>query len=245
MESMVLQAIFIDFNHLIIKDADLQRSLIDELLIAENLRPDPLEYAAVYFGQSDRACLSALLTRRGRLTSAEYLNKLLARKAERYVQVLSEQGRLTLYPGLEDFLYQIRRMTLPLVLVTAAQSGEVTWVLNKTQLTDQFAAVVTGSDLTQETEKPSPQAFEIALARVNQEFPERAITLTDCLAVEATYPGIEAAKTAGVPVVGVAHLYPYRMMQRRANWAVDYLNEIDLEWIQQYYARSVIVTPTS
>lgn len=58
----------------------------------------------------------------------------------------------------------------------------------------------------------------------------------DCLAIEDSFAGIEAAKQAGVPVVGVAHTYPYQMIHRRATWAVDYLSEIDFDWLGRFYA---------
>ncbi len=233
----MLKAIFLEFNAVLIKDADIRRSLIDELLVAENLRPDPQEYPALYRGNSDRTCLSQLLTRRGRVVNSAYLEKLLAQKATRYIQILQAQGKLPLYPGLEDFLYQIKRAALPLCLLTTAHSAEVDWVLTQAHLKDQFAAIVTGDNLPPEAEKPSPLAYQTALKILNETLGQRDVILPEqCLAVEATYAGIQSARSAGVPVVGVAHLYPYWMIQRRANWAVDYLNEIDLDWIQPQYS---------
>lgn len=232
---MVLKAVFLEFSGVIARDHDLQKRLIDEILIAENLRPDPAEFAQVCVGRSDRTCLNQILTDRGRVTSDNYLDKLLQQKAASYIQELSKRDKLPLYPGLQDFLYQLKTAALPLGLVTGARKAEVDWVLSKANLVDQFAVMVTGEELSVNEDKPSTKAYEIAIARMNQHLPESAIVPADCLAVEAAFSGITAAKHARIPVVGVAHLYPYRMMQRRADWAVDYLNEIDISWIQQRY----------
>ena len=232
---MVLKAVFLEFNGIIVKDADLKRSLIDEILIAENLRPNAAEYTQLCIGRSDRACLNQLLNCRGRVTNLDLLDKLLVQKSAAYIQRLSETPKLPLYPGLEDLLYKVKTESLALGLVTSTAKAEVDWVLDRANLTDAFATVVTAQDLTLETEKPSSKSYEIAIARLNAQIPQLSATPNECLAVEAFYSGITAAKTAHIPVVGVAHCYPYRMIQRRANWVVDYLNEIDFAAIRRWY----------
>ena len=37
-------------------------------------------------------------------------------------------------------------------------------------------------------------------------------------------------------VVGVANTYPFHMLQRQSNWTVDYLNELELDRIQEFYS---------
>ena len=37
-------------------------------------------------------------------------------------------------------------------------------------------------------------------------------------------------------VVGVANTYPFHMLQRQSNWTVDYLNELELERIEELYS---------
>lgn len=236
---MVLKAVFLEFSGVIIKDTSLQRRLINEILVNENLRPDPVEFAQVCFGRSDRRCLEQLLSRRGRVTSEAYLEALLAKKAAAYIQALSKQSRLPLYPGLEDFLYALRSADLPIGIVTGAQTAEVEWVLSTATLSNRFAFIITGETLPTEAHKPAITLYEQAVAQLQQQ--HGSISASECLAVEASFAGIYAAQQAGIPVVGVAQLYPFRMMQRRADWAVDYLNEIDISWIQDRYCNQSLL----
>jgi len=37
-------------------------------------------------------------------------------------------------------------------------------------------------------------------------------------------------------VVGVANTFPFHMLQRQANWTVDYLQELELERVKQQLA---------
>ncbi|MGD1861944.1 MAG: HAD family hydrolase [Leptolyngbyaceae cyanobacterium] len=232
---MVLKALLLDFNGIVIRDTGLKGRLIDEILISENLRPNPEEYFEMCTERGDRSCLERLLTRRGRVTTTDFLNDLLAKLTQSYLEQLSAVDKLPLYAGLEDLLYKAKVAAFPVALTTSAAQSEVEWVLDKAQLTDKFAVKVTAADLAVEEEKPSPRSYEIAIARLNEQFPDLALKPQNCLAVEAWYPGITAAKQGGIPVVGVAHCHPYRMIQRRANWVVDYLNEIDFDWIGGAY----------
>ncbi|MGF1461442.1 MAG: HAD family hydrolase [Leptolyngbyaceae cyanobacterium] len=228
---MVLKALFLDFNGVVIKDTRLKANLMDEILIAENLRPNPEEYFEMCAERSDRACLDRLLSRRGRVTTDAQLTQLLDKLVSGYLAKLENLSKLPIYPGLEDLLYQAKVAAMPVALVTSTAQAEVEWVLAQTQLADSFTVLVTAEDVSIAEEKPSPRGYEIAIARLNDRFPDLHLQPTECLAVEGWYPGIAGAKAAGIPVVGVAHCHPYRMIQRRANWVVDYLTEIDFDWI--------------
>lgn len=242
---MVLKAVFLEFNGVIAKDTSLRRELIDDILISENLRPNPDEYAEVCFGQSDRACLSELLTRRGRVTSSAQLDKLLTKKSQDYIQQLTRSPKKPLYPGLEDLLYKAKAESLKLAIVTGTAKAEVEWTLNQANLLDAFSVLVTAEDIALEDEKPSQKGYRIAINRLNDLYSDLLLSPEDCVAVEAFYPGIEAAQNSGIPVVGVAHCYPYRMIQRRADWVVDYLNEIDFPWIRRWYEPDKIAPESS
>ncbi|MDB9529808.1 HAD family phosphatase [Oscillatoria sp. CS-180] len=242
---MVLKAVFLEFNGVIARDITLRRELIDEILIAENLRPNPDEYVEVCSGRSDRACLNDLLTRRGRVTTTELLNKLLTQKSQNYIQRLTQNQKRLLYPGIEDLLYKAKTDSLLLGIVTGTAKTEVEWVLQQMNLTDSFSVIVTAEDLALEDEKPSAKGYQIAIARLNEQRPNLLLTADECVAVEAFYPGIEAAQNASIPVIGVAHCYPYRMVQRRADWVVDYLVEIDFAWIRRRYDPNVPIVEES
>lgn len=60
---MVLKVVLFDFNGVIINDEPIHRQLIDEILLAENLRPATYqEHQEFCLGRSDRVCLRTILT---------------------------------------------------------------------------------------------------------------------------------------------------------------------------------------
>jgi HAD superfamily hydrolase (TIGR01509 family) len=228
---MTLKAVLFDFNGVIINDEPLHEQLIEQLLIEENLRPIPGEFQQVCLGRSDRVCLTDLLARRGRVVSESYLKQLMQRKAQAYQQQLEKIEKLPLYSGLDDLIYQVRSLDLKLAVVSGAMRSEIELVLNRADLAKYFTAIVAGDDIT--TSKPEPDGYLLAVERLNQQYPDLQLQPGECLAIEDTPAGIQAAKQAGIPVVGVANTYPFHMMQRWANWAVDYLCDLELERVQQ------------
>ncbi|MCU0566072.1 MAG: HAD family phosphatase [Oculatellaceae cyanobacterium Prado106] len=231
---MALKAVLFDFNGVIINDEPLHQKLLEEILIQENLRPSPGEFREVCLGRSDRACLQELLSRRGRVVTDDYLTQLIERKSRAYQLQLASMEQLPSYPGLTDLIFKFRVAGLAMAIVSGALRSEIELVLERLNLSDQFSILVSGEDIP--VSKPEPDGYLLAVKRLNEEFPALQLTPADCLAIEDTFAGIEAAKRAGIQVVGVANSYPFHMMQRQANWAVDYLSELEVDRVQELLA---------
>ena len=233
---MALRAVLFDFNGVIIDDEPLHEKLIDQLLLEENLRPKRGEFRQFCLGRSDRACLTDILTSRGRALTEPQLSSLIDRKSKSYQRELEKLESLPIYPGLQDFMFQIRSAKLKIGLVSGALRSEIDLVLSRSQLQEYFPVIVSGDEAL--PSKPDPAGYLAAIARLNEQFPDLHLEPEECLAIEDTFAGIESAKRAGIPVVGVANTYPFHMLHRRANWAVDYLSELELDQIQRVFDRS-------
>ncbi|NET52853.1 MAG: HAD family phosphatase [Merismopedia sp. SIO2A8] len=151
---MTLKAVLFDFNGVIIKDEAIHQQLIEEIIIAENLRPCPDEYREVCLGRSDNACLQDLLKRRGRFVKENYLSELIARKTQAYQRQLETMEELPLYQGLEDLIDKIRLAQLPMGIVSGALHHEIELVLERLELAQYFTVIVSGDDLN--ASKPEP-----------------------------------------------------------------------------------------
>ncbi|MEO0645902.1 MAG: HAD family phosphatase [Cyanobacteria bacterium J06650_10] len=232
---MALKAVLFSFNGIMINDEAIRQTLSDQILLDENLRPDEDDYKQVCLGRSDRACLKGLLAQRGRTTSDEALDKLLTQKTLGYQKWLDELEKLPLYPGLDDLIFRCRAASVKMAIVTGAQRQQVVSVLERAELATYFSVIVAGEDVSSEGSKPAPDGYLRAIEQLNAVHPDLNLQKDDCIAIEDSFAGIESAKNAAVPVVGVAHIYPNHMLQRRATWVVDYLREIKLDWIGEKF----------
>ena len=232
---MSLKAVLFSFNGIMINDEAIRQTLSDQLLLDENLRPDEDDYKQVCLGRSDRACLKGLLAQRGRTISDDALDKLLHKKTLGYQKWLDELEKLPLYPGLDDLIFRCRAANVKMAIVTGAQQQQVVSVLKKAELTAYFSVIVAGEAVSAEGSKPFPDGYLRAIEQLNVVHPELNLEKSECIAIEDSFAGIESAKRADIPVVGVAHVYPNHMLQRRATWVVDYLREIKLDWIGEKF----------
>jgi HAD superfamily hydrolase (TIGR01509 family) len=230
---MSLKAVLFNFNGVIIKDGLIHIQLIDEILIQENLQPQRVKEREDFLGISHRAYLQNLLKNRGRVVTEAYMAQLLTRKAQAYVLELEKLEKLPLYSGIEDVIFQIRSRHLKMALVSDALSLEIEMVLTSAKLAEYFPVIVSGDDIS--SDKPNPESYLLAVERLNQIYPELNLEPDECLVIENTPTGIQAAKRAQMQVVGVANTYPFQMLHRQANWTIDYLIDLDLQRVQEVF----------
>ena len=232
---MVLKAVLFGFNGIIINDEDIRQSISDQILLTENLRPDQSDYIEMCLGRSDRACIHGLLSQRGRSISPEAIDSLISARTSEYQSWLDNFEKPPIYAGVEDLIFRCRTAHLQMAIVTGSTRKRVSSVLSRSQLAEHFSVVVSGDDVSIAGSKPAPDGYLKAIEQLQTAHPELCIESKDCLAIEDSFPGIQAAKAANVPVVGVAHTYPNHMLQRRATWVVDYLREIKFDWISERF----------
>jgi beta-phosphoglucomutase len=234
---MPLKAVLFDFNGVIVDDEPIHQRLIEQILIHENLKPQLQEIQKFCLGRSDRACLNDLLSQRGRKVTAAYLDKLIAQKSQDYRLQLEALPQIPLFPGLKTLLHHLQTAQIKRAIVTGALRAEVKAVLTQAQLLADFDLIVAAEDIGHS--KPDPEGYRLAVQCLSLEYPDLQLCPADCLAIEDTFVGITAAKQAGISVVGVAHTYPFHLLQRRANWAIDRLEDLEIPRIQAILDRSL------
>ena len=239
---MTLKAVLFDFNGVIVNDESIHEQIVDQLMLDENLQLKRGEFREVCLGKSDRTCLVELLKRRGRFLTEVYLDRLLLRKAQAYQAKIDSLETLPIYPGLADFIARIRAAGLKIAIVSGAMRSDIELVLNLAGLAENFELIVTGDDTM--TSNPAPDGYLLAVELMNRQYPGWNLEPGECLAVEDTFAGIEAAKKAGIQVLGVSHTYPFHMIQRQANWTVDYFADLELDRVAEICAIAQI-EPTS
>ena len=231
---MGLKAVFLDLKGVIINDESIQQELIDDILLRENLRSDSYDFQRFCIGRSDRDCLKDMLKCRGRIVTDDYLSKLIDNKTKAYQEKLSQLD-LLIYPKIAEFLTDLQQRQLIIGLVTGALKQEAKLILEKTSLAQYFSLIIAGDDLT--ASKPEPEGYLLAVENIARQYPDLHLQPSECLAIESTYVGIEAAKKAQIQVVGISYKHPLHMLQRRANWTVDSLEDIEIERVNDVLSK--------
>jgi HAD superfamily hydrolase (TIGR01509 family) len=128
----------------------------------------------------------------------EQIRNLSLRKEALYREVIREQGIAPL-PGVGAWLEALRAASVPCAIASSTHRENITCTLGLIGFERYFAAIVSSEDVT--CGKPAPDVFLLAARKVNTP-PAR------CVVFEDAHVGIEAARRAGMKVVGVATTHP-------------------------------------
>lgn len=196
---MAIRAIAFDLDGTLSDTEPLHFEAFKEVIRPVGIDIPREEYYARLIGLNDHDCFATLLREHGQDASEERVAKLIARKAVVYGAMIAE--REVLYPGAAEF---VRRSAerFPLILVTGTLHAEAETILRRAQLGSLFVDIIAAEDTARG--KPAPDGFLTALGRLGFILrPHPSIVAAECLAVEDTAAGVEAAHRAGMPVLAL------------------------------------------
>jgi beta-phosphoglucomutase family hydrolase len=154
--------------------------------------------------------------------SDEEIDKLVSRREGYFKQLVDEKG-LSLLPGVEQFLQQLRNAHLKTALATGANRTKLDFLFDKLPLRQYFDAFVTADDVSQG--KPDPEVFVQAAAKLG-------VAPADCVVMEDATNGLQAAKNGGMRCIALTTTRGADQLQG-ADLIVGGYPEIDLlHWLE-------------
>ncbi len=220
----MLKAVIFDFNGVIVDDEPLHLELFRRVLGEENIELTDEDYHAKYLGYDDRGCFTAALADAGRaeLVTAEFIGELIERKAGYYREAIEQ--RMLLFPGAVE-LVKTLAAKYPMAIASGALRGEIEIVLRHGKIRECFKEIIAAEDVT--VCKPDPEGYTKALAALNANIGSQ-IQPGECLVIEDSIAGIEAAKLAGMWCMAVTTSYKAEELAA-ADWVVTTLLDCDVE----------------
>lgn len=143
-------------------------------------------------GVSRMRSLDILLEVGGQDFSDEDKLSMADKKNKLYVEYISTLNESELLPGVKEYLIELRARGVGIALGSASKNA--VFILDKLNIADLFDAIVDGNKVSRA--KPDPEVFLIACAELGLQ-PE------DCVVFEDAEAGVQAAKAAGMQVVGI------------------------------------------
>jgi len=143
-------------------------------------------------GVSRMESLEILLGKSTRTYTEEEKLGMATRKNNYYVAYLQNLTPADTLPGAREILVALRAAGIKLAVGSSSRNTPL--IMEKTDLSCYFDAVADGSDITRS--KPDPEVFLLAAKRLG-------LKPQECVVVEDAEAGVEAARRAGMRVVGV------------------------------------------
>lgn len=125
--------------------------------------------------------------------SLQEIDELLVRKNTWYLEYIKQLDVDSLLPGTLDFLKQLKQDGIRIGLGSASKNAPL--ILEQTGISPYFDAIVDGNIVT--TSKPDPEVFLKGSDLLG-------VPPVACLVLEDAQAGVDAAKAAGMYVIGVS-----------------------------------------
>ena len=138
-------------------------------------------------------------------------------KRKRYVNYFENDPTLALVHGVKELIQFLYKQNLTLVLASSSAMVNINRVFSRFDLNQYFTAKISGADLT--ASKPHPEIFEKAatLGGVSKE---------QCIVIEDSDNGIEAANKAGIYAVGYRNLLITDQTLNKADLIINDFKEL-------------------
>jgi HAD superfamily hydrolase (TIGR01509 family) len=199
-------ALLFDFNGVLIDDEEQHFNALQAVLREHAIDLSRAEYYTDYMGFDDRMCFVEAFRRAHRTPLAELMNHLIEAKAQAYERLMGT--RLALVPGAVDFVTRAAPQ-FRLAVVSGALRREIENALDRAGLRRHFDIVVAAEDVR--LCKPDPEGYlaaRTALERTGTDRKPSRLPADRCIVVEDSFPGLEAARAAGMRCVMLTTTHP-------------------------------------
>ncbi len=188
----MIKAVIFDLDGVLVTTDELHfkalKRLAEELDITGFTKDDNARQRGV----SRMASLEVVLEKTDRKFSDDEKLALAEKKNDMYVKSLESLDKSAVLDGVFDFIAYLRNNGIKTAVGSASKNTPI--ILEKTNLADKFDTISCGLD-TQKS-KPDPEVFLIAANKLG-------IAPSECVVIEDSDAGVEAAKAGGMYAVAV------------------------------------------
>lgn len=219
----LLRAVIFDFDGILVDSEPLILKLTQQMAAKEGWTITEEDYFRHYLALDDRGIVEHLYRSHGRPVDPTRRDELVAWKSRAYRDLIRDG--LPPFPGSIEFVRKAAAQ-FPLAIASGSLREEIEHLLRKIGLREMFAVLATAEDC--QRSKPDPEVYFKALAGLEQlsTFEEEPLGARECLAIEDAPGGVEAAHTAGLKCLALAHSRPAEEL-RHAEWVCRGFEEVD------------------
>jgi beta-phosphoglucomutase len=177
----MIQALFFDFNGVVIHDEPLHMKAYQEVLAGEGIELSDAEYLTM-LGMDDKTFVRTAFERAGKPLADDLARDVITREWAAHRKMI--EGELPLAPGAVTFIKAAARH-FELGVVSMASRGGIDYVLGRANLDGAFKVIVSAEDV--DACKPDPRCYQRALELLNQQRRDaRKLPLVpgECLVIE-------------------------------------------------------------
>ena len=198
----MLRAVIFDFDGVIADSEILHLRAFNRTMSAYGIEISKEEYFRDYLGLTDRDLLETLNKEKHLNLNQKQVEQLLEGKKQAFETLA--QNECKIIEGVGEFLQMLKDNSIQMAICSGALLPEIEMILKANQLRDFFDVIVSAEQIKRG--KPYPDGFELTLKKLNIKS-ESKIRPCECIVIEDSHWGLEAAKAAGMKTVAVTNTY--------------------------------------
>ena len=205
----MFRAVIFDFDGVITDSEVLHLRSFNKVLAQYGVEISTKDYYKDYLGLSDLDCFKALIDKKVLQKPAQGIENLAKEKTEVFEKLAKTEGRII--EGVRDFLQMLSQNNIPMAICSGALLAEIELILEEARLRPFFEVIVSAEFVKKG--KPSPEGFLLTLRKLNRNLRrtpdggQNPILPNQCIVIEDSHWGLEAARAAGMHTVAVTNSY--------------------------------------
>jgi len=226
----MLRAVIFDFDGVITDSEILHFRAFNRVLAQYGIEITTKDYYKEYLGLTDVDCLTLVADRNQIGLDDEGIKNLVKQKNQIFEEMAKTEGQII--EGVRDFLQMLKQNNVPMAICSGALRAEIELILEQAQLRDFFTVIVSADQVKKG--KPHPDGFLLTLQKLNNppSVGQSPIRAEQCIVIEDSHWGLEAAKAAGMHTVAVTNSYDADQLTM-AEKIVVRLDELSINDLQQ------------
>ena len=218
----MLKAIIFDFDGIIADTEPIHLEAFKIVLKEHGIELSEDAYFKKYLAFDDKTLFKKIFDDNGKACSASFISNLIDVKHLLINDLF--KSRVKLFPGFTDF-FELIKDRYVLSIASGALKSEIEFILNKYGLLNYFQNITAADEVLKC--KPDPESFNTSLQKINRPR-ESEIHPYECLVIEDSVYGVEAAKSANMNCIAITNSYG-RELLKSADLIVDSFSEINLK----------------
>ncbi len=154
------------------------------------------------------------------------IEELIQQRAALLKEAFSKKENIKPIPGIFNLLKNLKSHRIKLAIASSSSKEYINNILNHLGLTNVFEVIVTGDIINKS--KPDPEIFLLTAKKLNKK-------KQDCVVIEDTVNGINAAKAACMKVIAITSYFSREKLSS-ADIVIDKFSQINFWDIQNIYS---------
>ena len=218
----MLQAVIFDFDGVICDSEFLHYKALNATFNRYGVDISKEVHWEKYLGYSDLDNIVAVNQDYNMGLSDQQVQRLIDEKKDLFDELVIKES--IVIDGVTKFIQMLVDNNIRRAICSGALRSDIELMLSTAPFADAFETIVTADDVKHG--KPDPEGYLMALDRLNTG--GNPIKLSECIVIEDSHWGLEAAAAAGMNPVGVTNTYSRDELDSKAKKIVDRLDELTI-----------------